>query len=214
MLKDDTVEITVNNSTIKWYREKGYDIPTKPVQSYCKNKKGERKRNGIRERVQKGTKIIVKVEDLAPKSNQEVTLVCERCGKEYTTQYRAYKSKKTNLCTDCEKKRLKNGGCHSYWVDELITRNPEARCDISKETDKRFLVLHHLMSRSNGGQNEPDNYVTLSANYHMAFHNEIGGTQYGCTPEQYYEFKERECEKLMVCPVYWVRPKDDYIVVE
>lgn len=196
MIKDDYVEITVNNTTLKWYKEKGYDIPVEEVQSYY-NKNGKRIKNGKKHRVKKGTKILVKVEDLPPKSNQEILVVCENCGKEYYTRYGFYKSKKTNKCNDCVKKELKTKeGCQSYWIDELINRNPNAKCDISGETDKRFLVLHHLLSKSKGGKNSRDNYVILSANYHMAFHNSLGGTQYGCTPEQYYDFKEKEMIRI------------------
>ena len=195
MIKEKTVEITVNSTTMKWYKEKGYDIPTEKVQLYCKNKKGNTIKNGVEYRVKVGTKIIVKVEDLPPNSNEDITVVCEKCGKEYTTRYSFYKKKKTNMCSECQKKTVKRDGCHSFWVDKLITNNPEAKCDISGETDKRFLVLHHLLSRKRGGKNEAENYVILSANYHMAFHNEIGGTQYGCTPEQYYAFKEKELSK-------------------
>lgn len=84
------------------------------------------------------------------------------------------------------------GGCHSYWVNALITNNPDAKCDISGETDKRFLVLHHLYSRDNKKEVNKDAYVVLSANYHMAFHVWNGGTNVSCTPEKYYEFKRQE----------------------
>ena len=67
MLKEDFIEVTVNNSTIKWYKEKGYEIPLHKVQLYYTNKKGEKKKNGIEYRVKKGTKITVKVSDLLPK---------------------------------------------------------------------------------------------------------------------------------------------------
>lgn len=196
MIKEEYVEITVNNSMIKWYQSKGYDIPLEKVQLYCKNKKGETIKNGVKYRIKNGTKILVRVDDLPPKSNETITVICEQCGKEYKTRFGFYNSKKTNKCSECQKKTLKNCGCHSFWINKLITNNPDAKCDISGETDKRFLVLHHLLSRNNGGENTPENYVILSANYHMAFHNSIGGTQYGCTPEQYYEFKNAELETL------------------
>jgi DNA-directed RNA polymerase subunit N (RpoN/RPB10) len=190
MLKEKTVEVVINNTMIKWYRSKGYEIPVEEVQLYCTNKKGERIKNGKKTRVVAGTKIVVNVEDLPPQSNEQVTVICEQCGKEYTTTYQFYKNKKTNKCSECQKKTLKDTGSHRYWLDKLIVNNPNAKCDISGETDKRFLVLHHLLSRSNGGKDEESNYVILSANYHMAFHSSVGGTGSGCTPEQYYQFKE------------------------
>lgn len=192
MLKNELIEVTVNNSTIRWYKEKGYEIPTKAVQTWYKNKNGKRMKNGIRHRVVHGTKIFVKPEDLPPKSNQRVFLICEECQKEYSTIWQHYALKKTDNCTDCVKKGIKGNGSHSYWVRQLITENPNAKCDLSGETDKRFLVLHHLLSRKNGGINHPSNYVVLSANYHLAFHSCHGGTSAPCTPEQYYEFKRLE----------------------
>jgi hypothetical protein len=92
----------------------------------------------------------------------------------------------------CQAKKGFKGGCQDYWVDKLIINNPDAKCDISGETDKRFLELHHLLSRASGGKNEESNFVVLSANYHRAFHRWVGGTNVPCTPEQYYEFKELE----------------------
>ena len=77
-------------------------------------------------------------------------------------------------CRSCAAKKGFKGGCHSYWVAKLITNNLNAKCDISGETDKRFLVLHHLLSRKKGGKNTKNNYVVLSANYHTAFHNILG----------------------------------------
>ena len=193
MLKEEIVEVEVTNNTIKWYESKGYEIPKEEVQLYCYNKLGKKVKNGKDLRVRNWTKIKVNVKDLPPKSNHQVTLVCEECGKEYTTTFQFYSKKKTDKCTECEKKTPRpNGKSHQYWIRRLITDNPEAKCDISGETDKRFLVLHHLTSKSDGGKNTRKNYVILSANYHMAFHNSIGGTTAGCTPEQYLEFKENE----------------------
>lgn len=192
ILKSDTVEITINNSTLRWYIEKGYDIPTEIVQLYCLNKNGKKIKNGIDRRVKLGTKIIVNVNDLSPKSNEIITFICEDCGNEFTTTWQAYKIKHTNKCRVCQCKTIKNTGSHSYWVNQLIVNNPNAKCDISGETDKRFLILHHLLSRNNGGLDKKSNYVILSANYHLAFHCWNGGTNIPCTPEQYYEFKRKE----------------------
>ena len=192
MLKDQLVEVTINNGTIRWYKEKGYEVPTHCVQMWYTDKNGERMKNGVKHRVTYGTKIFVKPEDLPPKSNQKISLICGECQKEYSTTWQFYTLKKTDNCTDCVKKGIKGTGSHSYWTKQLITENPDAKCDISGETDKRFLVLHHLLNRKNEGINHPNNYVILSANYHLAFHSSNGGTRTPCTPEQYYEFKESE----------------------
>ena len=188
----ETVEITVNNSQLRWYLERGYEIPTVLVQLWAKNANGERIKNGVERRVARGTRIVVKHSDLPPMSNKRLVFTCESCGNEYTTTWGAYRDKKSRSCKSCVLANVKTTGCHSYWVYRLITNNPYAKCDISGETDKRFLVLHHLLSRRNGGKDEEENYVILSANYHLAFHNWNGGMNVPSTPDQYREFKKSE----------------------
>lgn len=191
-------EVLVNGSTIKWYQKKGYHIPVRKKQTYYINKNGERKKNGTKSvTVARGTKIMVDVKDLSPKSNETVKFICTECEQEHTTRAAAFFIKLDSKCTGCKKKELKNTGCHSYWVKKLITDNPNAKCDISGETDKRFLVLHHLLNSKSGGKNEFENYVILSYNYHLAFHNSIGGTNVACTPKQYIEFKQNEMAKIL-----------------
>ena len=195
---NEYVEVNVTSNTLKWYKDKGYDIPVTEVQLYAYNKNGKKIKNGKDYRVTKGTKILVKLDDLPPSSNKKITLTCEYCGKEFTTTFGAYKKKKKGKrCNECAKKRTKGDGTHGYWVKKLITDNPNACCDISGETDKRFLVLHHLDSRSNGGKNVEENYVILSSNYHTAFHRYMGGTNIPCTKKDYIKFKEEELSNIM-----------------
>lgn len=198
-IPDDTLDqyvlVEVVNNTIQWYKNKGYEIPTAIVQLWS-TYKGKRIKNGIKERVIRGTKIKVNIKDLFPKSNKSVKFICNTCGKQSSTSWQAYQNKEDkNRCHMCEKKKIKGFGSHGYWVDQLVTNNANAKCDISGETDKRFLVLHHLRNRKNGGKNSPSNYVVLSANYHLAFHNWNGGMSVHCTPENYYAFKGLELGK-------------------
>jgi hypothetical protein len=195
-LSNELVEITVNGQTQNWYRSRGYEIPVSVVQLYC-NKKGRRLKNGKEKRVARGTKITVARKDLPPHSNEVLNFKCETCGKSYTTTWQAYRGKISNNCRSCQAKKGFKGGCHSYWVNVLIVNSPDAKCDISGEADKRFLVLHHLYSRDNKKELSRDAYVILSANYHMAFHVWNGGTNVPCTPEKYYEFKERELRTIV-----------------
>lgn len=194
MLKTNKMKIKLSGSTFRWYKDKGYDIPTHVVQLWA-TVNGKKIKNGISERIKNGTEIEVLIDDLPPKSNVNVQLICPRCNKDYKTTFGAYKLKESNLCSTCVKKKIIGDGSHSYWVKTLIIENDNARCDISSESDKRFLVLHHLDSRSNGGRNIKENYVILSANYHMAFHNWNGGTNISCKKEDYIKFKEEEMKK-------------------
>lgn len=195
MLKDELVEVEVVNTTIRWFINRGYSIPLEKVQLWATNK-GKKIKNGVENRVVRGTKIIVAVKDLPPSSNQVIIFICQTCKNEFTTTWSAYRQKQSDNCKSCQAKRGFKGGCQEYWVDLLIVNNEEAKCDISGESDKRFLELHHLLSRSKGGKNEESNYVVLSANYHRAFHRWNGGTNIPCTPKQYYKFKEEEFRKI------------------
>ena len=189
-IADDWVEIKINASDLAWLQEHGYRVPTRRTQTYYTNKKsGLRMKNGVKIRHAVGARIKVRREHLPPASGRVMNFTCTSCGGSYTTRWGAYALKKSKDCKVCSDSQLKTTGCHSYWVKRLITDNPDAKCDISDERDKRFLLLHHLVGRKDGGRNEESNYVTLSANYHHAFHVWVGGTNVSCTPEQYVEFK-------------------------
>lgn len=187
----EMVEVNLTGNTLSWYKSKGYTLPIREVQCWA-TKNGEKVKNGTKKRVAVGSKLLVRVEDLPPGSNTVLKLVCKTCGKNYTCRYSVFALKQSENCVSCQAKKGFKGGCQDYWVDKLITNNPDAKCDISGETDKRFLELHHLLSRSAGGKNEESNFVILSANYHRAFHRWVGGTNIPCYPEQYYKFKKLE----------------------
>lgn len=195
-MSPDLVEVEVNNTQLEWYTSRGYAIPHTEVQLWARNGRGERVRNGTKRRVARGTKILVQREDLPPSSNMRLEFQCQSCGGSFFTQWRAHKIKQSQDCKGCESTKVKGTGCHSYWVTRLITNNPNAACDISGERDKRFLVLHHLLSRGSGGKDEESNYVVLSANYHMAFHTWNGGTNAPCDPDGYQRFKLAEVAVL------------------
>jgi len=67
MLITKEVEVGLKSQTIKWYEDKGYEIPRR-IDKYGKN------------RVKKGTKIKVKVEDLTDSSDVPVNVQCDGCG--------------------------------------------------------------------------------------------------------------------------------------
>lgn len=188
------VETIVTGRYIKWYERKGYHVPTHIAQLWT-IKNGKRVKNGTERRVANGTKIKVTVSDLPPKSNSLVRYVCDTCKKEVTLRWQDYRKKMSKSCKICAAKKGFKGGCQAYWAERLLTENPNAKCDISGETDKRFLELHHLLSKKLDGKDEEKNYVILSANYHTAFHRWVG-TQKATTPEQYQEFKRLQFKTL------------------
>jgi hypothetical protein len=189
------IEIQITGNTANWYRSRGYEIPTKTVQLWAM-RQGRRIKAGTRRRVENGTRIHVRIEDLAPNSNALVPFTCDGCGNIFHTQWRGQRLKSTNNCVRCQAGKSFKGGCHSYWVDRLIASAESPRCDISGESDKRFLELHHLLSRSIGGVDAEENYAILSANYHRAFHNWMGGSNVPTRPEDYERFKALEPQRL------------------
>lgn len=92
MLLSTNVEITLNNSNIKYYESKGYIIPRYKDKWRCW-------------KVKRCTKIIVKIEDLTEGSDVYVNIKCDNCNKEYTKKYSKFilHRKRSNIDLDyCE----------------------------------------------------------------------------------------------------------------
>lgn len=191
------VEVTIAGNTVGWYISKGYNIPIRKVQNYYINNSGDKKKNGTKYSFEEGLKIKVKIEDLPKGSNKIINFICIECNKECSCIASTYIKKKViNRCKDCDILISNGARSHRYWINKLIIFNKEAKCDISGESDKRFLVLHHLKNKNDGGKNEESNYVILSANYHTAYHIWNGGFKIPCNSESYYKFKQKELENL------------------
>ena len=108
----DEILVTVNGTTLKWFSEKGYTIPTTARQLWA-NTKGKRVKNGIKHGVAKGTKIRVKISDLPPASGEKITRLCTSCKKEFTTTYGEWvKKEQTDRCMPCAKVKVKGDGSH------------------------------------------------------------------------------------------------------
>lgn len=202
----ETTTVELNSPKICGYFEsKGYEIPT---ERYHRGMNRAGKNMGYRTRYVLGSLIEVKVSDLTPGSHYRVTYTCDTCGVERSTLYNLYlkrqQSEGSDRCPTCAKRVTgrNNGVSHrtgDYGKNSLrlkLLAAPDVVCDISGEPDKRFLVVHHLIPRSRGGQNTVDNMVVLTANYHTAFHRSLGGNGGECGPEQYYEFREQERQRL------------------
>ncbi|MGW6611622.1 hypothetical protein ACWF7H_28460, partial [Peribacillus butanolivorans] len=74
-IKETEIWIKYHGSTIKYYEDKGYKFTT-----YIDNQN--------RIKVKRGTKILVKIEDLPKNSNELVTKVCDICGIEILKKQR------------------------------------------------------------------------------------------------------------------------------
>lgn len=82
------VEMTLCNSTIKYYEDKGYEIPR------YKNKKGKMV-------VKEGTKILVNVIDLPNQCNKRIEVICDYCGKQYYKAYNDHSKNNNDCCNNC-----------------------------------------------------------------------------------------------------------------
>ena len=78
MLITTEKEITLNNNAIKYYEEKGYDIPKTKLSN---GKIG----------VKRGTKITIKTEDLKDNSAERIWYQCDCCGEKKEISWQLYK---------------------------------------------------------------------------------------------------------------------------
>lgn len=128
------VLITLNQSNINYFEERGYYIPR-----YTD-------RYGVR-RVQRGSTIFVKIEDLSANSRYLVTKICDDCGKYIPNQgyYRITRSRKKvdgkDRCGSCAQKMLKRGYENSlenwaktnnkeYLLEEYSDKNNDSPSEI------------------------------------------------------------------------------------
>jgi len=124
MLLTKEVEVGLKSQTIKWYEEKGYKIPRR------KDKQGKLT-------MPKGTKIVVKVEDLTNGSGVKVVVQCDKCGEILTgVKWRDYlkcvKEDGSYYCNKCAtllfsvsksiKTRIKNGKSFYQWCYDTLPK--------------------------------------------------------------------------------------------
>ena len=196
-----TVDMPLNGPHLNYWISKGYIIEPSKTQVYQINPAtGNANKDGCRISVPRGSILAVRVEDLPRTSGVKVQYKCSVCGCIITTTYKRFLDKMSDACPSCHAKIMNAERIpersQNYYLKTLIADNPNAKCEITGESDKRFLDLHHKLSRSNGGMNHPDNYAIVSTQYHHIFHREMGGNNKLCTPQQWEEFKQKEITRL------------------
>ena len=141
-----TVEVTLNARNCKYYEDLGYKIPREF------DNKG-------RLRVPRGTKILVKVEDLSKGSHVRVECKCDYCGEKLNWEYKAYNvqvhEKGETYCQKCgnallgikktKETRFKNGKSLYFWCIENNRQDILDRWDyeLNKDTPKDILYSTH-----------------------------------------------------------------------
>lgn len=180
------IEITLTSQMVTYYEDKGYKIP-------------RRIDNRGRNTIPKGSKIVVKTNDLSNNSTQGVEIECDGCNKRYTVEYRVYLRQNHNgktYCRDCSPKFLNSGTNHPNWKSEktdeerLIQRKysnyrnfiksvmirDNYICKSCGKHSNGKMVVHHL----NGydwyieGRVDPSNGIVLCENCHNNFHSIYG----------------------------------------
>lgn len=205
-LVSKTVKITLASpkDCSKW-EKLGYVIPK---EKYDRGRNNAGKTLGFRYRFVLGSEIEVNISDLSPSSHARVTYKCVKCNSHNTTEYIQYLKRTTDLCPTCNKSHMgransvltrdrkeNNSYGKEYWKKKLIHENPNAKCDITGETDKRFLIVHHLIPRNLGGQEIEENVVVITSNMHQAFHSQYG---HNVGIKEYEEFKHAERLRLNI----------------
>ena len=100
MILDDYVLVTLSGVNIQYYESLGYDIPRSVAND------GHKKRVTVK----RGTKILVSINDLQKKSNADVHVQCDYCGKLFIRSYQRIvncreRGSGKDACDECRNKK-------------------------------------------------------------------------------------------------------------
>lgn len=107
MLLTESVEIVLNGRNVENYEEKGYEIPRYWDKKHKKMS------------IKSGTKINVKIEDLAKGSHARVRVACDYCGQVKEVSYKDYLKNHDELgdcCVKCRSIKYKSTMIKKYGV--------------------------------------------------------------------------------------------------
>ncbi|MCK9198249.1 MAG: hypothetical protein M0P49_01460 [Bacilli bacterium] len=166
MLITKEVEIELHSRQITYYKNLGYDVPR------IKDKYS-------RYTTPKGTKIIVKVEDLQKGSHVDIQYKCDICGEPVTCNYKTYVQSQINsftkidACDNCKTIKSRMSIKEKYGVDNILLL-PEIR---EKSYDKNRHSYEFIY-------NEFDKigYILITQNYQ----NNIQPLDYICKKHMEY----------------------------
>lgn len=207
MILDEFIEVTISSTTIKYYMDKGYDIPK------IKNNRGKIV-------TPKGTKIFIHTKDLMKYSGVYVNAECDCCKKKYKITMENYT--KTNhdgkiYCRACSKKIFNSGTMHPFYntnisdEDRKRTRSYEEYSTFIRSVLKRDgyhckycgssqnIEVHHLDGYNWCIDRRTDvtNGITLCHNCHFNFHSKYGvGNN---TKEQFFKWSKNVEINLNSC---------------
>lgn len=204
MILDKEVEIGLCSRTIKYYKDKCYQLP------YKKNVRGKII-------IPKGSRLLVKIEDLTSNSGVYINVQCDYCKKKYKITMENYS--KTNhdgkiYCRACAKKLFNSGLLHpkynqnisieermekrtyekySIFIRKVLARdNYKCKCCGSSNN----LEVHHLDGYNWCKEKRTDvlNGITLCHNCHSNFHSKYG--KGNNTKHQFLEWNKNILDEL------------------
>lgn len=205
------VEVVLGNRNVSYYERLGYDIPKIKT------------RHGMQ--TPRGTKIMIKVQDLSKGSNYHVKTYCDNCGRVKSMRYCIYNQNVHEdgriYCQQCYAKLFNSGSKNCNYNPNKSDEERRVGRDYSEYTEfvkivlkrdnyvcqccgsKNNLQVHHLYGYAGFPEYRIDQSqaITLCDNCHISFHNwhtsRCGKSNKGnCTREQYEEWYGKKIENL------------------
>ena len=204
------VEVLLHGNNIKWFENKGYKIPRREKKYIYKGKRTSKIYS-----VPRGTKIIVKVDDLQNGSHAEVNCECDECSKQLKMKWKTYYQSNHNgkiYCINCAHKVFNSGENSSRWntnltdeerkngrniegylefINKVLARDNYTCVITGKTSSEAKLVVHHLDGYDwcVEGRTKVTNGITITEELHKSFHSKYG---YGNnTKQQFLEFVKK-----------------------
>ena len=113
MIKTEKVEIKINSNTYSWFMSKGYDIPL-----YIDTR-------GRTKLFKRGSRIMVLVKDLKPKSNVKILATCNSCNTDRLVSYGEY----SPTCWECNLSSQK-GIAHPRYLQRVKSGGSDRALDL------------------------------------------------------------------------------------
>lgn len=152
MLKDEFLEIEIKGN-VKYYESLNYEIPKYKDDHY-------------RWKVKKGTKIIVKIEDIPKKSHTKIPVVCDYCGEIYFPRindyYNGHKTISKDSCDKCKNQKIQEIYFLKYGTNSIITRGEIQGFKVGRNRTDFDIVYSDFLDHGLVLQIDEKEYVSAS----------------------------------------------------
>jgi hypothetical protein len=180
MLIDKEIEITLNASNIKYYKDLGYELPY-----HLDNRKRQ---------VYKGEKIIVPVLDVQSQSLSKITVKCDYCGNNYTTKIIHYNNGHKDIdkdcCYDCRNEKTTEIYIQKYNTKSIKTRSEILGFDLGRKKHNGNFIYEEFINKGTIPKFIPNEYCSVYQNLPFICKNHFNeGIQY----RTYDSIRNLEC---------------------